>query len=123
MKTTVCRLWPLEEGAADHVQATIFISNGMANNAVQAAQDLTARGFSIQVLSVPSMKLLDGNSIGQAAARSNRLVSVAKSKTDPLASFLSKWLSKTKTAIPLVRVGKHGYSAQHIAEACLRNLE
>ena len=121
-----------------HYQATIFSSGGTVGEAIKAAQDLTARKFAAQVVNAATLAPFDEEAVRQAAAVSERLVTVEDHNINGgLGSAVCEAAASAGVGVPVVRLGarsfgesgmpdelydKHGLSAPHIVEACLRNL-
>ncbi|MDE1977575.1 MAG: transketolase family protein, partial [Elusimicrobia bacterium] len=121
-----------------HYQATIFASGGTVGEAIKAAQDLTARKFAAQVVNAATLAPFDEEAVRQAAAVSERLVTVEDHNLNGgLGSAVCEAAAAAGAGVPVVRLGarsfgesgapdelydKHGLSAPHIVEACLRNL-
>ncbi len=120
-------------------QASIFASGGTVGEAIKAAQDLDSRGFAARVLNAGTILPFDAEAVERAAKSSRRLVAVEDHNVrGGLCSAVAEALSGIGGAVPLVRMGvkdygesgapeelydKHGISAPHIVEACLRNLD
>ncbi len=120
-------------------QASILASGAVVANAVEAAKALERRGFMAQVLNAHTLKPFDADGILAAAGSSSRLVTVEDHyETGGLGSAVAEALADRGCPAPLVRLAvrdfaesggteelyeKYGLSANHIAEACLRNLD
>ncbi|MDE2313036.1 MAG: transketolase family protein [Elusimicrobia bacterium] len=131
------RVWA-PEPEPKHYQATIFASGGTVGEAIKAAQDLTARKFAAQVVNAATLAPFDEEAVRQAAAVSERLVTVEDHNLNGgLGSAVCEAAAAAGSGVPVVRLGarsfgesgapdelydKHGLSAPHIVEACLRNL-
>lgn len=121
------------------LQATIFASGGPIGHAVQAAKDLKGRGFAVAVVNAGTLKPFDSEAVRRAAERSQRIVTVEDhNENGGLGSAVCEALAESGKACPVVRVAvrdfgesatgeelyqKYGLSSDHIAEACLRNLQ
>jgi len=121
-----------------HLQATVFASGGTVGEAVAAAEDLGKRGFLVRVMNAGTLHPFDADAAVRAAADSQRIVTVEDHNvTGGLGSAVCEALAERGTPVPVVRLGvrefgesgesaelyaRHGISAGHIAEACLRNL-
>ncbi|MFA6029339.1 MAG: transketolase C-terminal domain-containing protein [Elusimicrobiota bacterium] len=119
------------------LQATVFASGGTVGEAVEAARGLESRGFAVRVLNCASLAPFDAEAVAKACADSQRLVSVEDhNENGGLGGALCEAASRVG-GVPVVRLGvrsfgesglseelyeKHGLSAAHIAEACIRNL-
>jgi transketolase len=121
-----------------HYQASIFASGGTVGPAIVAAKDLFARGFNVRVVNVATLAPFEGDMIESLALDSSRFVTVEDHNiVGGLGSAVSEAVAHLGAAVPLVRLGarsfgesgtaeelyhKHGLSAPHIVEACLKNL-
>lgn len=140
--------WKFRLGVADPVfeprrrkgrlQAVVFATGGTVSHAVDAARSLDTRGFRVRVLNAGTLKPFDDEAAARAAARSQRIVTVEDhSRIGGLGSAVCEALASRGLACPVVRLGardfgesgsgaelydKHGISADHIAEACVRNI-
>jgi len=133
-----CDLVWAPEPAPKHYQATIFASGGTVGEAIKAAQDLAGRSFFAQVINAATLNPFDEEAVRQAAAVSERLVTVEDHNVNGgLGSAVCEAAAAAGAGVPVVRLGarsfgesgtaqelydKHGLSAPHIVEACLRNL-
>ncbi len=123
---------------SEHYQASIFASGGTVGEAIKAAQDLHGRGFAAQVVNAGTLNPFDEESVLQAAAQSQRLVTVEDHNVNGgLGSAVCEAAAHGGAGVCVVRLGvksfgesgtpqelydKHGISAPHIVDACLRNL-
>ncbi len=121
-----------------HYQASIFASGGTVGPAILAAKDLLERGFKVRVVNVATLAPFDGEGIEKFLLDSSRFVTVEDHNiVGGLGSVISEAVAQVGAAIPVVRLGarsfgesgtaeelyhKHGLSAPHIVEACLKNL-
>ncbi|HVE14562.1 MAG TPA: transketolase C-terminal domain-containing protein [Elusimicrobiota bacterium] len=120
------------------LQATVFASGGTVGEAVAAAKDLESRGFAVRVMNAGTILPFDAEAALRCAAESQRIVTVEDHNvTGGLGSAVCEALAGRGCAVPVVRLGvtdfgesgsgeelykKYGISAEHIADACLRNL-
>ena len=120
-------------------QAAVLATGGVCANAVQAAKDLDARGFKVQVYNVHTLQPIDVAGVAAAAASSTRIVTVEDHNlAGGLGSAVAEALAERGCGVAQVRLGlsdfaesgtteelydKYGLSARHIAEACLRNID
>ncbi|MBI3299202.1 MAG: transketolase family protein [Elusimicrobia bacterium] len=120
------------------LQATVFASGGTVGPAVDAAKSLAARGFRVRVVNAGSLMPFDLEAPARAAAESQRIVTVEDHNiTGGLGSAVCEAVATSGLGCPVVRLGlesfgesasgaelyeKYGLSAEHIVEACLRNL-
>jgi transketolase len=127
------------EDAPAKVQATIFASGGPVPHALQAAKDLKERGFAARVVNAGTLLPFDQDAVVEAAEKSQRIVTVEDHNINGgLGSAVAEVLAERGKACPLVRLGlrdfgesgegeelyeKYGLSANHIAEAAIRNLD
>jgi len=127
------------ENAPAKVQATIFASGGPVPHALKAAQDLKSRGFAARVVNAGTLMPFDKDAVAAAAEKSQRIVTVEDHNVNGgLGSAVAEILAETGQACRLVRLGlrdfgesgegeelyeKYGLSADHIAEAAVRNLD
>ncbi|MDD5656059.1 MAG: transketolase C-terminal domain-containing protein [Elusimicrobia bacterium] len=121
-----------------HFQATIFASGGTVGGAIAAAKELLPRGFSARVFNAATIKPFDEQAVDQAAAVSERLVTVEDHNVSGgLGAAVCEAAASLGLKVPVVALGtrelgesgspaelyeRHGLSAPRIAEACLRNL-
>jgi transketolase len=122
-----------------HFQATVFASGGTVGEAVKAAGALLPKGFSVRVVNAGTLAPFDADSVASFARDSERFVTV---EDHNVAGGLGGAVCEAVTALaaprPVVRLGarelgesgqsaelyeRHGLSAPHIMDACLRNLE
>ena len=127
------------ETKAGHFQATVFASGGTVGEAVKAAQSLGPKGFAVRVVNAGTLAPFDADSVAGFARDSERFVTV---EDHNVAGGLGGAVCEAVTALPaprpVVRLGarelgesgqsaelyeRHGLSAPHIMDACLRNLE
>jgi transketolase len=125
-------------GPGKKLAATVIASGGTVGPAVEAAKGLGARGFHVRVLNAGTVHPLDEDALEKAAESSQRIVTVEDhNAVGGLGSAVCEALAARGAACPVVRLGvrsfgesgtgeelysKHGLSADHIAEACVRNL-
>ena len=121
------------------LQATVFASGGTVGPAVEAARALAQRGFRVRVLNCATLAPFDEAAVQEAASSSQRLVTVEDHNlVGGLGSAVCEALASRGKACPVLRLGarefgesgtaeelyrKHGLSSEHIAEACVRNLD
>jgi transketolase len=122
-----------------HFQATVFASGGTVGEAVKAARELAPKGFAARVVNAGTLAPFDADSVAGFARDSERFVTV---EDHNVAGGLGGAVCEAVTALPaprpVVRLGarelgesgqsaelyeRHGLSAPHIMDACLRNLE
>jgi transketolase len=119
-------------------QAAVFASGGTVGPALEAARSLEAKGFAVKVVNIHTLKPLDEEGVVEAVKDCERAVSVEDHHVHGgLGSAVAEALAGAGAGRPLVRLGvrefgesgtaeelydKHGLSAPHIAEACIRTL-
>ncbi|MDD5628493.1 MAG: transketolase C-terminal domain-containing protein [Elusimicrobia bacterium] len=122
-----------------HFQATVLASGGTVGEAVAAAKGLQPKGFAVRVVNAGTLAPFDADSLEDFVKDSERLVTV---EDHNIAGGLGSAACEAATALgagrPVVRLGvretgesgtpaelyeRHGLSAPHIMEACIRNLE
>lgn len=134
-----CSILYEPEGAPAKVQATIFASGGPVPHALKAAEDLKARGFAARVVNAGTLLPFDKDAVVEAAEKSQRIVTVEDHNVNGgLGTAVAEILAETGQSCRLVRLGlrdfgesgegeelyeKYGLSADHIAEAAVRNLD
>ncbi len=127
------------ESKPRHYQATVFSSGGTVGPAVHAAKGLLEKGFKVRVVNVATLSPFGPDSIENFALDSSRFVTVEDHNINGgLGSAVCEAVSQIKTPVQVVRLGahsfgesgtgeelyhKHGLSAPHIIEACLKNLD
>lgn len=120
------------------LQATIFASGGTVGEAVCAAKTLEGKGFNTRVINAGTLHPFDNAAALRAAEESQRIVTVEDHNvTGGLGSAVCEAIAEQRKTCPVIRIGvrdfgesgtgqelyrKYGLSADHIAEACLRNL-
>jgi transketolase len=121
------------------LQATVFASGGPIGEAVAAAKSLAEKGFSVRVVNAGTLLPFDKDAVGRAAKDSQRIVTVEDHNiVGGLGSAVCESLAELGLACPVIRMGvstfgesatgpelykKYGLSAEHVADACLRNLD
>ena len=117
----------------------MFASGGTVGEAVKAAGALGPKGFAVRVVNAGTLAPFDADSVAGFARDSERFVTV---EDHNVAGGLGGAVCEAVTALPaprpVVRLGvrelgesgaapelyeRHGLSAPHIMDACLRNLE
>ena len=126
------------EPKAPHFQATILASGGTVGGAVAAAKELWPKGFAVRVVNAGTIAPFDADSIEDFAKDSQRFVTVEDhSIAGGLGGAVCEAAASLTAGKPVVRLGlretgesglpaelyeRHGLSAPHIMEACIRNL-
>ncbi|MBI5241635.1 MAG: transketolase family protein [Elusimicrobia bacterium] len=127
------------EPKAKHFQATVIASGGTVGGAVAAAKDLQPKGFAVRVVNAGTIAPFDADGLADFARDSQRLVTV---EDHNVAGGLGGAVCEAAAALglgkPVVRLAvretgesglpaelyeKHGLSAPHIVDACIKNLE
>jgi transketolase len=118
----------------DGTQATLISTGGMLETAVQSARLLAARGKSIRVLSMPTLRPLDEAAILAEARRTGRIVTLEEHGPGGLGTMVGECLAQAGLGVrfrplrllqdPTVCAGsqaylcgKHGLSLERIVEA------
>ncbi|MHB2025923.1 MAG: transketolase family protein [Elusimicrobiota bacterium] len=130
-------VWEPEKKPARY-QAAIFASGGTVGEAIAAAKDLCGRSFAAKVVNAATLLPFDDEAVRQAAQESERIVTVEDHNiAGGLGSAVCESAAEQCLGIPVIRLGaktfgesgtaqelydKHGLSAPHIVEACLRNI-
>ncbi len=126
---------PRKEGGK--LQASVFASGGTVGPAVDAAKDLSSRGFAVRVVNCATLNPIDEDAVARAASESQRIVTVEDHNIiGGLGSAVCEAAARKGAGVPVIRLGvrefgesgtgeelyaKYGLSAAHIADACLRN--
>ena len=126
------------EPKAKHFQATVLASGGTVGGAVAAAQSLQPKGFAVRVVNAGTLAPFDVDSIEDFAKDSERFVTVEDHNiVGGLGSAVCEAVASLGAGKPVVCLGvretgesglpaelyeRHGLSAPHIVEACIRNL-
>ncbi len=127
------------ESKPRHYQTTIFASGGTVGPAVSAAKTLLEKGFKVRVVNVATLSPFGPESIEKFTLDSSRFVTVEDHNVNGgLGGAVCEAVAEVGTPIPVVKLGarsfgesgtgeelyhKHGLSAPHIVEACLKNLD
>jgi transketolase len=123
---------------AKHFQATVFASGGTVGGAVSAAKGLLPKGFAVRVVNAGTLAPFDVDSVEDFTKDSERFVTVEDHNiVGGLGSAVCEAAALLGAGKPVVCLGaretgesglpaeiyeKHGLSAAHIMEACIRNL-
>ena len=126
-------------GAGKKLAATVIASGGTVGPAIDAARSMARRGFHVRVLNAGTIRPLDEDALEKAAQASLRIVTVEDHNVvGGLGSAVCEALASRGAPCPVIRLGardfgesgtgselyrKHGLSADHVAEACVRNLQ
>jgi transketolase len=117
----------------DGTQATLISTGGMLDTAMRVAKILSARGVSIRVLSMPTLKPLDEERIAAEAKRTGRIITLEEHGSGGLGSMTSDCLAQAGLGIRFVPLrlsaeptlcagsqaylcGLHGLSLERIVE-------
>ncbi len=117
----------------DGTQATLISTGGMLATAVQAATLLSARGVSVRVLSMPTLRPLDEERIIAEAKRTGRLVTLEEHGPGGLGTMTGECLARAGLGIRFVPLrllpeptlcagsqaylcGRHGLTVERIAQ-------
>jgi len=117
----------------DGTQATMISTGGMLDTAVRAAGLLAARGVSVRVLSMPTLRPLDEERIIAEAKRTGRLVTLEEHGPGGLGSMTGECLARAGLGIRFVPLrllpeptlcagsqaylcGRHGLTAERIVQ-------
>ncbi len=115
-------LWE-PDSKTKHFQATVFASGTPAQEAVAAAKNLLAKGFSVQAVNVGTIQPFDADAVEAAAVLSGRLVTVEDHPaTGGLGSAVCEAAAYAGAAVPVIRLGGQNSGEAAIIEACLRHL-
>lgn len=126
------------EPACKHFQASVFASGGTVGGALKAAKELLPKGFPVRVVNVGTIAPCDVDAVAAFAQDSERLVTVEDHHiVGGLGSAVCEAAAALGLGVPVVPLGvrepgesgtpeelyaRHGISADHIVEACIRNL-
>ncbi len=127
------------ESKPRHYQATVFASGGTVGPAVTAAKGLLEKGFKVRVVNVATLSPFGPEAIEKFTLDSSRFVTVEDHNVNGgLGGAVCEAVAQEGTPVPVVKLGahtfgesgtgeelyhKHGLSAPHIIEACLKNLD
>ena len=128
----------LPKPAPKHFQATVFASGGTVGGTVAAAKELAPKGFAVRVVNVCTIAPFDTDSAEDWAKDSERFVTVEDHHVvgglgsavceaaaglglgKPVLCLGARQMGESGTPAELYE--KHGLSAPHIMDACIRNL-
>jgi transketolase len=118
----------------DGTDATLISTGGMLDTAVKAAARLAARGVSLRVLSMPTLKPLDEERIVAEGKRTGRIVTLEEHGPGGLGTWTGECLARAGLAIRFLPLrllpeptlcagsqaylcGRHGLTLERIVEA------
>jgi transketolase len=117
----------------DGKDATLITTGGMLETAVRVATILAARGVSIRVVSMPTLRPFDGEGVLDEAERTGRLITLEEHGPGGLGTLVGECLAQTGVGIRFVPLrlqpeptlcagsqaylcGRHGLSLERIVE-------